>query len=47
MKIWVSDRRVSAYDFTQEIKPSVPITELIDGHDGPIFTNLARLLPKE
>lgn len=46
MKVWVSDRRVSAYNFDKKIVPSVPITELIN-MDGPIFTNLARLLPKE
>jgi hypothetical protein len=43
MKIWVNDRRVNAYNFDIKIVPSVPITDLINITDGPIFTNLAKL----
>jgi hypothetical protein len=44
MKVWVSKRRVRAYDFTEVIPSNFPITELIDEKTGPIFTNLAKLL---
>jgi len=44
MKEWVSKRRVRAYDFTQVIKPTLNITELISEVTGPIFDNLEQKL---